>query len=318
MRKIGIKHLNLIITENCNLLCSHCLRGEGSNNSMSREMFDLIFSNFSVIDGLNISGGEPFIDYNVFKDLVDSIIENNVTINKFGVVTNGTFYNEKILNELLRLDSVTSHREGTSIITSCISGVEKSKLVPSSTFAKNGIDISFDKYHLEELERLSLTNLRDNNYKLFDKWCLKHCFEFNKHKINEKRLLDSGRAQNLDVEKVLHHRAKLYNWYLETGDMAYLIKLGDFTNNMNYDVDFYLGELNIDVNGEVSLVSEGSFDDMKKYSIGNVCNESIFSILDKKTKEEIAFLLDRVDNRDYSYVDLFGKSYVKIVKNMRK
>ena len=40
MKKIAVQNLCMIITEQCNLKCEHCLRGQCSNRVMSDEVIE--------------------------------------------------------------------------------------------------------------------------------------------------------------------------------------------------------------------------------------------------------------------------------------
>lgn len=56
----NILNLNLMITRNCNISCKHCLRGDAENESISDEVLKVIFKPGTVIQHLQLNGGEVF------------------------------------------------------------------------------------------------------------------------------------------------------------------------------------------------------------------------------------------------------------------
>ena len=59
MGKCYIQNLALIITNKCNLNCSHCLRGEKNDNCMSDRVIEATLDQVKSIGNLAINGGEP-------------------------------------------------------------------------------------------------------------------------------------------------------------------------------------------------------------------------------------------------------------------
>ncbi len=90
----------LLLTENCNLRCNYCIRGEKNNNNLSLEKFKLILkmNDFSK-DQVLLTGGEPLL-HDKFTDIVQCCLEN---FNHVAVNTNGLKLDKKTIVENSRI-----------------------------------------------------------------------------------------------------------------------------------------------------------------------------------------------------------------------
>lgn len=175
---VGI--LSILITENCNLKCRHCLRGESANVDITDETIENSFSKIDEIGLLVITGGEPFYSRKTvskIKKIIDSIKENNTIVHQIQIVTNGTKYNDDIEQTLVELYALAHNKE------------------------TSGLYISSDVYHEEEIERLGLNDITNSNIKKFCDLANKIGIVFGRHKPN--RIVAWGRAQNLPEAKGL-------------------------------------------------------------------------------------------------------------------
>ncbi len=80
---VGI--LSILITENCNLKCRHCFRGENTNVDINDETIENTFSKIDEIGLLLITGGEPFYSKKTvakIKKIIDSIKKNNIIVHQ--------------------------------------------------------------------------------------------------------------------------------------------------------------------------------------------------------------------------------------------
>ena len=147
MNKIELQTLGLIVTDNCNLNCGHCLRGCSRNKIMSDNVIDKTFNQISHIDTLAISGGEPTLVPKTIEKIIESIIENNVSIGEMTFIINGTIYNE----EFLRLiDYAEQYINRNKSKEPCVS-----------------VQISSDLYHKSEIERLKIEKEYFENLKKY-------------------------------------------------------------------------------------------------------------------------------------------------------
>lgn len=83
--------MEFLITNKCNLHCSHCIRGDLSNDSMSyKDFLDGVNKSIKYFDNLKIvlSGGEPTLNAD-FKKMLDYLLNCHESI-KIAVASNGT------------------------------------------------------------------------------------------------------------------------------------------------------------------------------------------------------------------------------------
>lgn len=77
MEKACIQNLGLIITEDCNLDCRHCLRGKKCQKVMSKEVIEATLNQCKYIRNLCLCGGEPFMHLEPLVHIVDTILKTN-------------------------------------------------------------------------------------------------------------------------------------------------------------------------------------------------------------------------------------------------
>lgn len=136
MEKISAMNLGLIVTEQCNLNCAHCLRGKCSSKVMSDEVIEKTLSQFSFIGNLAICGGEPTFAIRQLEKIFSYIIDNHIVVDQVTLVINGTRYSEDFLTVLGYIEEYVNYRKLSKALT---------------TFT-----ISWDKFHYEEVERLNI------------------------------------------------------------------------------------------------------------------------------------------------------------------
>lgn len=135
---MNVQELHLEMTRNCTLYCEHCLRGEKECKNICFDTIDNIFMEVNYVYNLLLTGGEPLIAISQLEYLIEVIKKRNVRIGKITLVTNGTVMSSRVLKALKELARITYLR----------------------------IDISGDIFHKLELERLSLLELRNKNFKI--------------------------------------------------------------------------------------------------------------------------------------------------------
>lgn len=104
-RKIIVDNPYVEITTKCNLHCPYCFNDSGMqdyNQDMSMDIFKAILNELlaNKIYNITISGGEPLLHKQI-KDFFSMLFENNI---KVTLITNGTIYNNDILDMLVRND----------------------------------------------------------------------------------------------------------------------------------------------------------------------------------------------------------------------
>lgn len=106
-----LKKLILNVSNSCNLNCKYCYANGGVYNSAEKLMnfntaktaIDKFISYFGEIQQIQFFGGEPLLNYELISQCCEYIIQEQKNgrihyIPIFGIVTNGTVINEKIIN----------------------------------------------------------------------------------------------------------------------------------------------------------------------------------------------------------------------------
>ena len=104
-------NITLEITRRCNLTCKHCMRGDAQNISMTKPIIDKFFSQTTYINSLVITGGEPFIDEEIFDYMIDAIIKYDIVIMGMQILSNGTIQSKKIARSINKLLKYFSERK---------------------------------------------------------------------------------------------------------------------------------------------------------------------------------------------------------------
>lgn len=158
----SVDQLILEVTRKCNMSCPHCLRGAQQNCDMSYETAIAAINQFSSINSITFSGGEPTLCGETIEKIVNYIIDNGVDIYGFYMATNGKVVNMQTMFALTRLYGYIYKRYGMDEAQCCV-------------------DISLDQYH----DRIS-----DENEGIL------HAFSFvgERGKIRDFGLINEGRA----------------------------------------------------------------------------------------------------------------------------
>lgn len=69
---IHLQHLILEVTQDCNMSCAHCLRGESRQCHMQADTIEHIFRDVRHIEHLCLTGGEPSLVPWVIRQIVYS------------------------------------------------------------------------------------------------------------------------------------------------------------------------------------------------------------------------------------------------------
>lgn len=90
------------LTRRCNMSCQHCLRGCSQAIDMSKDMIRSVLDEFDAIWTLTFTGGEPSLVPNLISYAINYIIEKNIPLNNFYIVTNGKTYSQSMIRALRR------------------------------------------------------------------------------------------------------------------------------------------------------------------------------------------------------------------------
>ncbi len=181
-----IVNLNLMVTRTCNLRRKHCMRGAAANESVSDEVLEAVFKPDTVIQHLQLNGGEVFTRPDILAKIVQKIIQNRMPIAVFEIITNGTLFTPEIESLINRLDNYIQ-----------FSNYVTKRFISAGTILR----LSYDKYHLAELDRIKSENI-----------ALYYEYMDNIERLTQSRyfggmieisvLADAGRARELDEPKV--------------------------------------------------------------------------------------------------------------------
>ena len=179
MDKIYMQNFGMIVTNRCNLDCAHCMRGCKNNKDMSYEVIKKSLDQFVAIGNLAICGGEPTLALAVLEKIINYIVDNHILLEQFTVVINGTNYVDEFMKLLEYIDNYISYFK----------------------FKGNGkqtmFNISYDKYHMSEIERL---NLKERYYANLRKFKESKFFGEINYLPDNVILFREGNAANLPKE----------------------------------------------------------------------------------------------------------------------
>ncbi len=231
------------MTRNCTLYCEHCLRGDKECINISPNVIESIFADVTGVNLLLLTGGEPLIAVNELEYLIKVIKEQKIWVNKIAISTNGTILSARVLKILKELSEI-------------------SQLI---------IGISDDIFHMLELERLGLLELRNKNCDVLKKYF--RAEEFGKKFESGRKVPLScvGRAQYLTRERLAEiNKLACSNYVIDEG-------LRTMVQPKTYiDYNTVYGYVPIDVYG--NIVSYGQSyseeDEESKRTGFNVCNNN--------------------------------------------
>ncbi len=251
-----VQLLGMIVTNNCNLECAHCLRGEACNQKMSDEVIEATLNNFDYIRTLSICGGEVTLALDVVEKIINYVIEHQILVDEITYTINGTIYSKKFL-ELLDYSNEYLLK---------IADNDKEKV-------RTSYAISWDGYHHDEIYRLGLKEQYVENFTKY----MESSYYFGKRELIGK-LFREGRAVNLPDEITVPLRPMdVYMTYYK----KYRNKLGMIKRVFDRENGNMIVGPIVTVNPE-GIVTEcdASIEHQKTlYNYGNVLYESIEDIL---------------------------------------
>ena len=176
MGTLCVQNLALVIGEDCNLNCLHCLRGKKTKMVISDSVIEETFNQIWYVHNLNICGGEPTMHIDRLRKVIETIIQKRNIVENISITINGTTFSKELIN-LARYFIKHSHHRG----------------LKKNTFR---IYISLDKYHFYEIQRLGLYNKFCNNISKYQK--SKFFADF---RTLDYDLYNEGNAKFLDAPK---------------------------------------------------------------------------------------------------------------------
>lgn len=169
--------ITLEITRDCDLCCEHCCRGEKEKVDMSLNTIDNVFKDIKHVGKIFLTGGEPLMAVNELEYLAYLINFGIISVDKVVIITNATVMSSRVLNALKTLNKSVDL----------------------------DIRLSSDMFHVLELERFGMLDIRNKNIRL-----LKDLFGMKTHTSTKAKnsdvmyanLMNAGRAKNLTQERL--------------------------------------------------------------------------------------------------------------------
>ena len=149
-KNIPLPYDNIMIevTRRCNLRCEHCMRGEPQNIDMSDKVLDKIIEQFSMLNHLSLTGGEPFLVPDVIEKLVDKIISNKKKVWRLTTVDNGTILDERGIRCIEALNRLALY-----IYNDIWSDEARNDYKEGATSKPVHVSISNSKYHVNDIQK---------------------------------------------------------------------------------------------------------------------------------------------------------------------
>lgn len=115
---IHLQHLILEVTQDCNMSCAHCLRGESRQCHMQADTIEHIFRDVRHIEHLCLTGGEPSLVPWVIRQIVYSAERWGCRIDSFFCSTNAAKYSREFMDALDMLFGICTVKEGCGLSVS--------------------------------------------------------------------------------------------------------------------------------------------------------------------------------------------------------
>ncbi len=225
------------------------MRGEQIGYHVTEKSLTNLFRQTKYVANLSICGGEPFSRPDLLSMLVDIIIRENVALNEFGIITNGTLYTKEIESIIKRLNDYA---------------LTTPNLVSLDSPRRGHLELSYDYYH-----QLELARIKENNPRLFEEYYNNLKLLTNSIYYDGMRdissLFNLGRAKRLKLHKTNYR--PLPKIYYQKEDIIYFGLL----LSMLYD-----GTIS-ECDGEIDLLKE-------KYNYGNINEEALEDIIKRMSK----------------------------------
>ncbi len=183
---IILQNAEILLTQKCNLHCDHCLRGDATNKTITRDVLDAFFDNIFYIQNLSLGGGEISLEPELIRMVTASLKSSKIIgVGRVNMTTNGTNVTDEFVDAL---------RELTDYVKQGFDEDDMDDLVL--------IGCSIDDFHLAELQKrgYSVEDITNNLAKI--KKAIPEAYVDFRQECDVD-LIDIGRAKDLvGVKKV--------------------------------------------------------------------------------------------------------------------
>ena len=100
--------VSFVMTEWCNYLCKHCMRGTRRRNTISEEVIDAFLAQVLIKGNVTLTGGEPLLALEQINYLLGRLKELGNTPTRITLITNGSIKSkqfEKFIESCRRTDN---------------------------------------------------------------------------------------------------------------------------------------------------------------------------------------------------------------------
>lgn len=259
------------MTRRCNLKCQHCFRGNAENIDMSKEIIDRVIPQISSVMHINLTGGEPFLAPDMIDYLADKLIENKVKFTSFGVVTNGTILGENGIKAVQSINKIAAYiyEYLKPLASKTMSGTEYIFDKEEADSLLVGITVSDDEYHSNNAQKaVDFYKKYANKYV---KVGLQSEWERTDEETGEKFTM-----KDQHTNLVSSHGS----WLDKEGraaenNLGYKVNSTDDCANICHTIHLdekgrVMCNINISANGNMSLGTQLSYENLDKFSMGNV------------------------------------------------
>lgn len=280
------------VTRQCNLKCEHCFRGDMQNVIMTKKIIDKALDQIWYVEHIDITGGEPFLAPEIIEYLANSIIKRNLRFMSFTMVVNGTIFGEKAIRSINAINKIATYLFEDLYPKAYKQNNQKYSFEKES--AKEmpvSISISTDQFHNNDVEKALLFYRKyANKYvdvKEQDAW---------------EHTLEDGTIETMQEHRSVMNERGL-SWVDSEGraeeyHIGYKKNSCEHCANICHRINMVDGVVKcltqISANGNVSFGGQLSFENIDKFSMGNILEKPISCmIIDWQWKEPL--LCDEID-----------------------
>lgn len=248
--------LELILTQKCNLSCAHCMRGPASDKMMAPDVLDAIFQKVRVAQRICLGGGDVSLCPDMIRNVVASLRKNHTIVHSVSLPTNGIVLNDDLISAL---------KEVENYIYESSNGI----VPPFFPYPPVLIDISIDDFHLNQMKKqhIDFDVLRKNIYRYSQEFGRENVmFSF----ATDYNLIEEGKAKTLETK--IHKSPFIKDYEFPFSAEYYPEKKKGIIS--------LSGVLTVSADGEI-IPTSCSFENEKKYSVGNIKENSLSQIMSK-------------------------------------
>lgn len=156
MQKYQLNKLYLILGTQCNLNCKHCMGGDPKENiSMNMKCIQRLIDDVSCINELTLGGYEPTLYIPLMYEIIDTFINNGVTINILHICTNAKIYSEELIEFIKYAKQYLKKPEKTALF------ISDDIFHLNSGFTREQLTETIERYRKTNIAKIEINDLRD-------------------------------------------------------------------------------------------------------------------------------------------------------------